>query len=355
MLKSLRASSPKSLISAIRTQTALCSHDETKRERRARMLRIRSEQKQLFGRVIRDETYKKEEDFGSDGININHVKSESVESISPFDMNTDSAENVPDVKLAFPDQNNEFYWLSQTSHVKVLNLNSKSKIKAKDKPSTKKTPPGNGAASPKSASSEIINDAEQNDSHTMQMNTATSVSPASAIITAKNLLQQFLQSNRSDKQPQQPQTIPFDDDALKSIVNYPLICDKNAPHQVNDVLADVSIRLPSISKVLQATMPESARIALKKWKLGQIAALGLDGFKRYERETLDRGKDFHLAIENFLSRGQIPAPDSSIIKLWQSIDQSLSELEPKPVLLEQPILHADLKYQGIIDNVSIVK
>lgn len=235
--------------------------------------------------------------------------------------------------------------------------NKRFRFKAKDESSTKKNPPDNTVA-PKKPAPESTNNAEQDDSHTSQMSAAPSVSPVSAIVTAKNLLQQFLQSKRSNEQPSQhnqSQAIPFDDGALKSIVSYPLMCDKKSPHQVHDVLADSSIRLPSISKVLQATMPDSARFALKKWKLAKIAELGLDGFKRYEKETLDKGKDFHLAIEDFLNRGQIPAPDSPIIKLWQSIDHSLSELRPKPVLMEQPILHADLKYKGIIDNVSIVK
>lgn len=317
------------------------------------MLRLRSEQKQLFGRVIREEAYK-EEDFGSGEVNVSPVSSEYVESVSPFDGNTHSAENVPDVKLSFPEQSNEFYWLSQTSHVKVLNLTSKSKSKSKVKDKSLKKPPPGNATAPKKPTPEpqCTNNTEQNDSHTKQMNTAPPVSPASAIITAKNLLQQFLQTKQSNEQPQ---TIPFDDDALKSIVSYPLMCDKNSPHQVHDVLADTSIRLPSISKVLQATMPESARFALKKWKFAKIAELGLDGFKRYEKETLDRGKNFHAAIEDFLNRGQTPAPDSPIINLWQSIGQSLDELQPKPVLLEQPILHVDLKYKGIIDNVSVVK
>lgn len=89
--------------------------------------------------------------------------------------------------------------------------------------------------------------------------------------------------------------------------------------------------------------------------MAKIVELGADGFKQYQEETFSLGKEFHSAIEQYLSNGEAPASDSSINQLWQSVNPSLNELKPKAVLLEQPILHADLKYRGIIDNVSMVK
>lgn len=99
----------------------------------------------------------------------------------------------------------------------------------------------------------------------------------------------------------------------------------------------------------------SGVIALKKWKMAKIAELGADEFKQNEKETFSLGKEFHSAIEQFSSNGEVQESDLSINQLWQSVNQSLNELKPKAVLMEQLILHAKLKYKGIIDNISLVR
>lgn len=343
MLKSLRDSRPKTVISVIQSKCGYCSsNNDEKREIREKMLRMRYEQKQLFGRVIRDTDQYKYTEPAGDETGIGHMRiaqsrsnSDVVE--SPYDLPVDTSK-VPHIKLAHPDREGEFHWLSQSSRIKIFKTgNSRASAKTETWPKDSPTAPP----------TESTNCSESIDVNKPELNT-TKVN--TAIDSAKNFLQQFVINKRNDKQ-----SIPFDETELKSIISYPLICEKRSPNQLNDLLADVTLRLPSISKVLQATMPESARFALRKWKLGKIAELGVDGFRAYEKETLDRGKNFHKAIENFLSQGQIPDNDSPIIKLWQSIDSSLNKLKPKSVLLEKPILHADLKYKGIIDNVSIVK
>lgn len=345
MLRTWQNSMPKSMISVIQPHCGYCSsNDETKREMRERMLRIRYEQKQLYGRVIRDNAdikdikNTKDTEPTGDEFPIGRIRDDNVpvETVSPYDMPSDVVK-VPDTKLASPERENEFHWLSKTSRIKIFKM-GKSQTPTKPGSSTE-VPPQNSPHSPTNSESLDVNKPE-----------STKMSPANVIVSATNLVQQFVLNRRNEKQE-----IPFNEADLKSIVSYPLVCEKRSSSRVHEILADRSLRLPSISKVLQGTMPESARIALRKWKLGKIAELGVDGFRQYEKETLDRGKKFHSAIENFLSQGEIPADDSPIIKLWQSIDSSLNQLKPKPVLLEQPILHADLKYQGIIDNVSIVE
>lgn len=340
MLKSLRDSRPNRVISVIQSKCSYCTNnndDDEKREMRQKMLRTRYEQKQLFGRVIRNTDEYKYAEPASDEIAIGQMKiaqKNTDADVSPYDLPVD-ASKVPHIKLEHKDREGEFHWLSQSSRIKIFKaVNSRA-------PAEIYTRPKNLSSSAPMAQIKHPESIDVNKS-------GSKTNPA--IVSAKIFLQQFVINQRNDKQ-----TIPFDETGLKSIINYPLICEKRSSNQLNDLIADSSLRLPSISKVLQATMPESARIALRKWKLGKIAELGVDGFKAYEKETLNRGKNFHLAIENFLSQGQVPDNDSPIIKLWQSIDSSLTQLKPKSVLLEKPILHADLKYKGIIDNVSIVK
>lgn len=333
----LRALKSKSLKSTFQLhQIAYCSSDVSKSERRKKILRIRFEQKQLFGHVIRNESHIQKTDHGKNIASEHmHNQSENKDALSPFDLISEPT-NVPDIKLNAPELTSEFHWLSQTSNIKILKNNkSRSKIskESNDVPKPDK---------------KIIE--TKTKSNTTQIKASVLSEPSNVIISAKNLLQQIITNKRN-----QQHEIPFDNDALKSIVSYPMICEKNSLSQTQELIGDSPIRLPSISKILQATMSESSRFALKKWKMDKIEELGYDGFKQYERETFERGTQFHLAIEHFLDKGEKPEENSPIIKLWHSVDHSLNELKPKSVLLEQPILHADLKYKGIIDNVSIVK
>lgn len=340
VLKLLRNKSSSSLISTVNTQlqNGYCSTINKK----GRVLRVRFEQKQLFGPVISDKT----ESLPKKGDGKKATK------YYPKNLEVGSKQEI---KVAKASQASEFYWLVQRER---MNNSNKFKIYVNNEPTNRTSYEGSESktASPtiKTWNNDIETDANVNIASREEISQKTRMSTKGAIISAKNLLKEFVVRRTSGKQ-QMSLNIPFDDIALNSIVNYPLVCKKLCKIQGEELLADTSVRLPSISKVLQATMPESARIALRKWKLGKIEELGLDGFKEYEKQTLQRGKIFHSAIENFLSKGDVPSRDSSIVKLWDSIDNSLNSLKPKPVLLEQPILHADLKYKGIIDNVSIVK
>lgn len=75
--------------------------------------------------------------------------------------------------------------------------------------------------------------------------------------------------------------IPFKSDQLRAILNFPMSLSSSKVISSFDKFAlDVpSIQLPSVSKVLQATMPENQRQALMRWKTKKIAELGLEGFE----------------------------------------------------------------------------
>lgn len=146
--------------------------------------------------------------------------------------------------------------------------------------------------------------------------------------------------------------IPFDDHQLKSISMFPMECQKATTAQIDAALKS---NLPSISKILTATMPEAARFILKKWKLGKIAELGEDGFQEYQRETFRIGQMFHSSVEEFLEHRIMPGESSDVYKLWRSVGDVLVELDPKPMLTEKSVVHPELKYKGIIDSVAVVK
>lgn len=147
--------------------------------------------------------------------------------------------------------------------------------------------------------------------------------------------------------------IPFQNDDLKLILDYPMVCKPN--DFIGAQAPETKLRLPSVGKVLQATMSESSRAALKRWKLDKIAELGMDGFHEYQKQVFRTGSMFHSAIENFLNDRTEPEDSPQISHLWNSIRNELQHVESKPLFTEKALIHKQLCYRGIVDCVSMVK
>lgn len=279
-----------------------CSSNKAKTAEKFYSMNV--ELKQLFGKVI-ERGEKAIEIYGTDENQLARVAKESKS-----------------------ERATEIYWMAgrrvNQKHVKVFKSTS-----------TPSSPPS--SSSPQSPSSRnSIEKAPHKVEETKSLVTST-----------KDLLRRFISSDSN-----RISTIPFDDADLKSISNYPLVCEKASTAQIDEALSN---KLPSISKILTATMPEASRYILKKWKLAKIAELGEEGFRAYEQMTLRTGQEFHSSIENYFDNQQVPEESSPVYKLWQSVGGVLVELDPKPVLIEKSLVHPDLKYKGIIDSVAVIK
>lgn len=101
MLKTIRNSSTKSLISVIQLKSAYSSG----RDRRHRILSIRSEQKELYGRVIR----------GDNKQSNNKTTEAKPNNFNKNELESDGSKDVisSDLKPVTQDLANEFYWLVQ--------------------------------------------------------------------------------------------------------------------------------------------------------------------------------------------------------------------------------------------------
>ncbi|XP_066992781.1 uncharacterized protein [Anabrus simplex] len=110
---------------------------------------------------------------------------------------------------------------------------------------------------------------------------------------------------------------------------------------------------PSVTKILNATMSESSRSALERWKQKMILQLGCEGFAAFQKDLLDQGSKFHAAVQSFLSGS--PAVDldlePSIEGCWESVRYVLPDLTDVRVL-ESHVVHPYLKYRGVIDCVA---
>ena len=60
-----------------------------------------------------------------------------------------------------------------------------------------------------------------------------------------------------------------------------------------------ALPLPSVSKIIQKTMPEQQRMWLERWEKAQIAKLGIEGFKAMKKQMFAHGNELHGAVEDY--------------------------------------------------------
>lgn len=120
-----------------------------------------------------------------------------------------------------------------------------------------------------------------------------------------------------------------------------------APSAIPELL---NYEVPSVGKVLQATMSEGVRRALKAWKLAKIEELGEDGFAALQRENLNRGLRFHNSLQDYFT-GIMPDTEDLV---WQSLQSVVPEIERKALFVEKRVVHPVLKYKGVVDCVSSI-
>ncbi|XP_047473279.1 uncharacterized protein LOC125028045 [Penaeus chinensis] len=153
---------------------------------------------------------------------------------------------------------------------------------------------------------------------------------------------------------------------IGEIQNFPLFSSDIRSHepQIDSSLETITTigmfdggyqRLPSVRKILDATMPLPNRIALEKWKAKMIKELGEEGFNKYRQELLDRGKLLHGCIQSELSGMTLSSDQTLAVSgFWTSVRHVIPNVSDVQVL-ESRIIHPYLYYQGAVDCVGSYK
>lgn len=154
------------------------------------------------------------------------------------------------------------------------------------------------------------------------------------------------------------------DNVLKSIPSFPLF--NNEKQNENGSVKCVTentwkseyYKYPAVSRILNATMSEKSRVALRRWQQKMIAELGQEGFMGLYTAQLSQGEEFHTAVCSYLSG----TPESNLVLkseaaegCWHSVRHTVLQDIEAASLLEQPVVHPQLRYQGIADCVASYK
>lgn len=108
--------------------------------------------------------------------------------------------------------------------------------------------------------------------------------------------------------------------------------------------------LPSVTRILSATMSEDAKNALAFWKAGMIEKLGVDGFNEYQKNLFKDGHDLHSSIENALLQKEYQIPER-VKPAFESVQNVLKDIS-SVTALETHVVHPKLFYRGITDCVA---
>lgn len=153
--------------------------------------------------------------------------------------------------------------------------------------------------------------------------------------------------------------IPFDSNQLNTITSFPLILQSNdiilgSTFAESSIQKNTNIPIPSVSRILQATMPINQRNALIQWKNLKIAELGLEGFEALQKFYLSRGKNFHACVHKYFTGIEVQEKEvpSDVKDVWQSILPVLPEFKAPAPITEQYVTHPYLHYKGIVDCVA---
>ncbi|XP_075059905.1 mitochondrial genome maintenance exonuclease 1 [Mixophyes fleayi] len=114
-------------------------------------------------------------------------------------------------------------------------------------------------------------------------------------------------------------------------------------------------RLPSVTRILQKTMPMEQAFYLERWKQRMIMELGEEGFIAYTAAIFSQGKRFHARLEDLLLSGDDFTPKQEkteeLSGYLASVEHVLSDVAGIKTL-ESAVVHSELNYLGFVDCVA---
>lgn len=112
--------------------------------------------------------------------------------------------------------------------------------------------------------------------------------------------------------------------------------------------------LPSVTTVLQRTMPFGNAIALGRWTANEIKKHGRKQHEENRQAIVGRGSRMHAIIERYLTQREEPASaelPEDMQQLWESVHPVLLTVGDVRVI-ESAVLHRALGFAGTVDCVA---
>ncbi|MBN3275603.1 MGME1 exonuclease, partial [Polyodon spathula] len=112
--------------------------------------------------------------------------------------------------------------------------------------------------------------------------------------------------------------------------------------------------IPSVTRILQQTMPLEQAFYLERWRKKMIAELGEEGFSQYTANLFKQGKVFHTALEAILKSVEVAEQEEGGVDVCgyiQSVQHVLADVGGVRAI-ESAVKHQSLSYTGLVDCVA---
>ncbi|NXI64092.1 MGME1 exonuclease, partial [Anseranas semipalmata] len=127
--------------------------------------------------------------------------------------------------------------------------------------------------------------------------------------------------------------------------------DSNLPMKI----ALQKTKIPSVTHILQQTIPPQQAFYLERWKQKMILELGKDGFAEYTKNLFLQGELFHAALESVFLPEEMATEeqgeDAAISGYLSSVQHVLKDISEVKAL-ESAVHHETLQYLGLVDCVA---
>ncbi|XP_036363511.1 uncharacterized protein LOC115217304 isoform X2 [Octopus sinensis] len=131
------------------------------------------------------------------------------------------------------------------------------------------------------------------------------------------------------------------------------VLDNTDYKDILDTLIDHKV--PSVTSILQQTLPLQSQIILQRWQAKMIRELGEKKFLKYQQDLKDNGANFHNFIQNILTKTITESDVSNeFAAYWKSL-QSILPLINSTKYVETFVTHQSLLYNGVIDCIGCYK
>ncbi|KFQ27110.1 Mitochondrial genome maintenance exonuclease 1, partial [Mesitornis unicolor] len=114
-------------------------------------------------------------------------------------------------------------------------------------------------------------------------------------------------------------------------------------------------KMPSVTRILQQTIPQQQAFLLERWKQKMTEELGKDGFAEYTKNLFLQGELFHAALESIFLSEEMATKEqredvaiSGYLSSVQHVLEDISEVKA----LESAVHHEALQYLGLVDCVA---
>jgi len=106
--------------------------------------------------------------------------------------------------------------------------------------------------------------------------------------------------------------------------------------------------LPSVTTILQATMPLEQKQRLQRWRERQKKTTE---DANTESEAANRGTKIHELIAAQLQGKPLDCPDE-LLEFWHPVRKVIVAISAPPVAIETPVYHPTLQYAGTPDLIA---